>query len=267
MRSTVTDPATRVNHIGNIPVTVLERETGAPNRQQSAMPSDPQQHFIKEWREARRLTQEQLAGILGTSKTQISRLEHSHRRMTVDWLERIARALRVNRVDLLRAPDLTNPSPGSAKLPPGDAWSNPPVEEVLPQAVPIAWGPRDLPIYGAAECGPNGIVAFDDQHPIDWTWRAPELMGVKDAFAIYASGESMGDAIPEGAIVMVHPHRGPLPGRKCVVMLRGKGALLKIYVGRRGEKVVVRQTNPPQEIAWDAADVQAIYRVIAVVEG
>lgn len=148
-----------------------------------------------------------------------------------------------------------------------EGWHNP-AEPIIPEgAMPVAAGSRDLPIYGAAECGPDGRVGFDHQGPVDWTWRAPELLNVKGAFAIYATGDSMGDAIPEGSIVQIHPHRGPLPGRKCLVMLRGKGAFLKIWVGRRGDKVIVRQTNPPQEITWDAAEVQAVYRVVAVVEG
>ena len=56
---------------------------------------------IREWRRRRDLTLEQLGMILGTSNQQISRLEKGERRLTVDWLLRIAKALQVEPDELL----------------------------------------------------------------------------------------------------------------------------------------------------------------------
>lgn len=60
---------------------------------------------IKELREARDWSQEDLAERVGTSQQQIGRLEGERRRLTQDWMERIARALEVRPTDLFTPDD------------------------------------------------------------------------------------------------------------------------------------------------------------------
>ncbi len=54
-------------------------------------------HFLKEWREFRKMTQEELAEALGTSKSVISEKETSTRGLSNKWLERLAPILRVQK--------------------------------------------------------------------------------------------------------------------------------------------------------------------------
>ena len=72
---------------------------------------------IREWREARGLSQEKLGEAVGTSGQQISRLEKSTRRLTTDWMERLSVALTIEAPELMaRAKtgrDQTQPSPKS----------------------------------------------------------------------------------------------------------------------------------------------------------
>ena len=56
---------------------------------------------IKELREARGLTLQEVADIAGTSPQQIQRLENGNRRLTDDWMRRIAPILRVHPAELL----------------------------------------------------------------------------------------------------------------------------------------------------------------------
>jgi transcriptional regulator with XRE-family HTH domain len=56
---------------------------------------------IKEWRKARGLTLKQLADRVSTSNQQISHLEKGRRRLTLDWIERLAAALECHPSDLL----------------------------------------------------------------------------------------------------------------------------------------------------------------------
>lgn len=56
---------------------------------------------IKELREDRGLTLEQLAEKVGTSHTQISRLEHGKRRLDINWMQRVAKALVCQPQDLM----------------------------------------------------------------------------------------------------------------------------------------------------------------------
>lgn len=52
-------------------------------------------HFLKEWRKHRKLTQEQLAEAVGTSKSQISELERYNLQLSPKWLQRLAPVLGV----------------------------------------------------------------------------------------------------------------------------------------------------------------------------
>ena len=56
-------------------------------------PARRRRHFIKEWREFRELTQQQLAEMVDTDKASISRLEDLKQGYTQDSLEAIADAL------------------------------------------------------------------------------------------------------------------------------------------------------------------------------
>lgn len=58
-------------------------------------------HFIKEWRQHRGLTQDQLADRLDVSKASISRLESGRQPYTQDTLEALADALSCEPADLI----------------------------------------------------------------------------------------------------------------------------------------------------------------------
>ena len=59
---------------------------------------------IREWRKARGMTLKQLAESVGTSNQQISHLEKGRRRLSLEWMERIADALGCHPSDLLGDP-------------------------------------------------------------------------------------------------------------------------------------------------------------------
>ena len=75
-------------------------------------PAKPVPHFLREWRETRRLTQQQLADLLpprnggkATGKDQISRWEQGQRGMTMDVQTALAQALGITAPDLFRNPN------------------------------------------------------------------------------------------------------------------------------------------------------------------
>lgn len=63
-------------------------------------------HFIREWREFRELSQQQLADIIGTTKTSISRIENLKQGYTQEFLEACADALGTHASILLMRPPL-----------------------------------------------------------------------------------------------------------------------------------------------------------------
>lgn len=136
----------------------------------------------------------------------------------------------------------------------------------LPEgARPGGFGPgRDLPVRGRAQAGPDGAVLLDPD-PIDWTWRPAELQGARDAFAMFVTGASMGDILPEGATIFVHPNLPARPNDFVVVEKQGHIALIKRLVRRAGDNLILRQYNPPRDVTVKREDVLAIYRVIGAI--
>ena len=63
--------------------------------------SPPPRHFIRQWREARDMTQEQLAEAIDSSESTISRLENGCKGYTQGTLEAIAAALDASVIALL----------------------------------------------------------------------------------------------------------------------------------------------------------------------
>src|SRR5436305_10305970 len=80
--------------------------------------------------------------------------------------------------------------------PPGDiAYPPPPPANVgrVGEAPAIGEWPRDLPVYGTALGGNEafGAFEFNTGDVVDYIRRPPRLQGVKNAFAVFAVGESM----------------------------------------------------------------------------
>jgi transcriptional regulator with XRE-family HTH domain len=71
-------------------------------------PRRRRRHFIKEWREFRGLSQEELAHMVGTTKANISRIENLTQGYTQDGIEAIADALATHVSLLLTRPPNEN---------------------------------------------------------------------------------------------------------------------------------------------------------------
>jgi transcriptional regulator with XRE-family HTH domain len=56
---------------------------------------------IREFREAKEWSQQRLADLVGTSQTQIDRLEKNQRRVSDYWLEKLSKALNCSPIDLI----------------------------------------------------------------------------------------------------------------------------------------------------------------------
>src|SRR5690349_17382258 len=60
--------------------------------------------YLREWRTHKRLSQLDVAGALGATKGEISRLEAGHRKMTLEWLNKLAGALELRPEGLMGPP-------------------------------------------------------------------------------------------------------------------------------------------------------------------
>ena len=63
-------------------------------------------HFLRQWRQAKGLTQADLAFRAATVKSEISRLERGSRKMTLEWMSRLTQAMGIDREDLMLPPPM-----------------------------------------------------------------------------------------------------------------------------------------------------------------
>lgn len=63
-------------------------------------------HYLREWRLAKGMTQPELARRADTVKSAISRLERGSRKMKLEWMNRLAQAMGIDREDLMRLPPM-----------------------------------------------------------------------------------------------------------------------------------------------------------------
>ena len=90
-------------------------EAGHTAPMTSAKQNEPYPNAIRAIRLSKGLSQQALADLIGTSQSQIDRLERGSRRLTVDWLGKLSAALQVRGSDLF-AMDEAFPLPTLRKL-------------------------------------------------------------------------------------------------------------------------------------------------------
>jgi hypothetical protein len=130
--------------------------------------------------------------------------------------------------------------------------------------------PRDLPVRGTALCGDQdrGDFRFNGE-VVDRIRRPPRLSGVKDAFVVYLTGDSMEPRYKPGEPAYIHPGQPPRVGDEVLVELHPErdgeagAAMVKILVARTATKLRLSQYNPPNtRIELDIRRVKNVYRVV-----
>ena len=126
-------------------------------------------NYLREWRLHKKLTLEQIASACDSDKSAISRLENGSRRLTLEWMERLARALDVSPNDLLRPPSeygrkKSAPPAGSVMLADvsGIKSEHLDVVEVKGDGMSPTFGPGDRLIVDKSDTtATNGVFLVD----------------------------------------------------------------------------------------------------------
>jgi phage repressor protein C with HTH and peptisase S24 domain len=129
--------------------------------------------------------------------------------------------------------------------------------------------PRDIPVYGSASCGEDGLFEFNGE-AADYVRRPPRLIAARDAYALYVANESMVPWREPGQLVYVHPVIVPRVGDYVVVQLHPKkeeqGANPEAYIKRllrmNNESVTLLQYNPKKEIQLRRRQIKSIHRIV-----
>lgn len=228
-------------------------------------------NHLREWREARGMSQEALADAIGKSVATVSRYESGDQAIPSTVLPRIEDALRIGRgaIFLPPPPGTDGAHVGSIRDParpiaPKAPWSPSAGAQVFPDL------PRDVPVLGVAAGSVSGAVHLTEG-PVDWVRRPPALAGVPDVYAIYIKGDSMEREHRDGDLRFVHPHRPAHVGDTVVVQTRDAAhrplqTWIK-YLKRRSEAaIVLEQSNPPATYEFKAKTVVAVHKVLTMNE-
>lgn len=197
--------------------------------------------LIREGREARNWSQEDLAQKTGTSQQNIGRIETGK----VKHSRYIQPILKVLGLDLSRAVSLTAET--------GD---------IIPRELLV--GEKGMPIYASTEGGDGAIVINFD--PIDYLkWPGP-LLHVPEGFGVLVAEDSMFPAYEPGDIALVNPRMPPRKGRNCVLLGPAEGkrtrSLIKRFRGQSERVWKVSQWNPEEDFELSKAEWPTCYSVV-----
>lgn len=131
------------------------------------------------------------------------------------------------------------------------------------------FGMRDLPVRGVAAAGTDALFITNGE-PHDWLLRPAVLIGVNEAYAVIAAGNSMEPRYFDGEVVFVHPGRRVAPGPHTFVVVQfhpqeegeAPKAVIKKYERQTGAELVLSQYNPPEELRFAIETVKSIHLIV-----
>ncbi len=231
------------------------KQTNAPNR-------------LRYWRQMRGLSLQQLADGTGTSKSQIDKLERGERRLTVDWMVRLAKPLACDPRDLLPIEISNTPSKKEYGNRRKDKKVPLPLREGLGEGYfkSSALFLHTLPVLSAARGGKDQEMFLADG-PIDQVPRPHYLAQTKDAYAIYVIGNSMIPMYRPRQLLFVNPYKPPSPGSGVVITKTNGAVLIKEFVKQKATGLVVREYAPNlRDFTIPMADIATIHAVVGAQE-
>ena len=215
--------------------------------------------WLKQRLDAAGHTQADLARHLGLDPAAISRLVRAERHLKGAEAAAIAGFLGCPVDEVLAA---FGPTPRPAD----DGFLARPLP--VPQPAELK---RGLPVYGAAIGGDDGAFEWNGEAH-EYIHTPPQLTGVRNAYAVYVSGESMVPRFEPGWLVHVNPNRPVTVGASVVVQVRPEHedgpplCYIKDFVRKTAAQLVLRQYNPAGEITFPLPRVIAVHRVVGVAE-
>lgn len=246
---------------------------------------DPPRLYLRDWRRARGLSQQQCADAIGRDKSIWSKIESGKINLQTALIPAVEDVLGASYAALL-----TPPPDGTGPLAPGETGqigrtrlAGDPAEalrragDAAAQGHPIQPGDiraaqnlvndrADLPVYASAQGGPEGMVMTYD--PIEWVKRPEPLFNVPSGFGVYVVGDSMEPAYRQGDMILCHPSR-PVNAGDDVLVVQRNGvdgqeytALIKTLVRIDSNRITLKQYNPPEEFPVNRDGVHAVYLIV-----
>lgn len=142
----------------------------------------------------------------------------------------------------------------------------PTIEAILAEKLPSPDHQDLVPLVTAARAGQDQQMFLDDG-PLDYVPRPPILLGVLEAYAMTVTGFSMRPMFRPGQVLHVNPHRQPAPGKGVIVWKRNNSVLVKEFVRRTVDGVVLREYDPePRDFVVLTKEIKALHSVVGTQE-
>lgn len=127
-------------------------------------------------------------------------------------------------------------------------------------------GPPTVPLYGTVVGGVDGQFELNG-NLLDRVNAPVSLYGVKNAYAVRISGESMEPRYEDGETVFVNPERRPTRNDYVVAQIREEPdgpplAFVKKFVRWNSERLVLYQFNPEKELEFDSRLVESVHYIM-----
>jgi transcriptional regulator with XRE-family HTH domain len=225
---------------------------------------------IADFRTQKNLTLQALADRVGTTKSQIDKLEKGERRLTVDWLQRIAEALNVpvtsffadgaDAASLSLENLLSDATIATYEAPSARDFSHRSGFTAQDQG-----GALPLPVYGRGDPLTDRLINMDTT--ASYIARPPSLAGVNNAYAAYMIGDSMEPRYFAGDLLYVDPSRPLTKGCFILITLHDDTALVRRLLRRNEDATfLVQQIGRAREDRLPLASIRTAHRIIGAME-
>jgi transcriptional regulator with XRE-family HTH domain len=206
-------------------------------------------NHIRFWRQQRGLTLQQLAEASDTTRAQIDKLERGLRRLTVDWMVRLARPLGCDPRSLML----------TAMLP---ADSTPQTPRQRPHTA------LDLvPLY-QLESQPRGQVLRRAAAPHAHLPRPYFLTKAPQAYGLIMPHNRLQPVLSKGQSLWLNPHAAPKKLQPLALLRTDGTMLLGLFLRRTTTQVTLRLLQPqPRDIIVPSVQLIGLHPVIAVIAG
>lgn len=122
--------------------------------------------------------------------------------------------------------------------------------------------PGLVPLYGWVGASSAERLTLADENLLGAVPMHPLQANVREPFALQVQDESMTPRYEPGEVIYLAPNRWPARGKYLVLETNDGNGLLKQFLRRETDRVILRQFNPDQELVILNDNIRAVHTVI-----
>lgn len=122
--------------------------------------------------------------------------------------------------------------------------------------------PGLVPLFGWVGAATENRLTIAEQNLRGYVPMHPNQANVRDPFALEVADVSMIPRYEPGEIVYLAPNRWPLRGQDCVVVTTADAGLLKRFMRREPDQLILHQLNPDEDLTVPLKELAQIHTVV-----